>query len=179
MQEYDWVKVSLMTGVKTNVVTAVEIDERYGAGTARSSPPWSTDRPDLHIRRSLGRRGVPSYENMERGPEHGGTPYIAFKSNTTAVEGGTLAKMFHLYNFNRDDYLSHYHKRSNVETTFWMIKAKFGDHLRSQDGHGDGQRGAVQDPLPQHLLPDPVPTNSESRRHSGGRKRIDCDSYFR
>ena len=25
-----------------------------------------------------------------------------------------------------------YHKRSNVETTFMMIKAKFGDSLRSQ-----------------------------------------------
>ena len=40
--------------------------------------------------------------------------------------------MFHLYNFNRDDYLSHYHKRSNVETTFSMIKAKFGERLRSK-----------------------------------------------
>ena len=28
-QEYDWVKCHLMTGVKTNIVTAVEIGERY------------------------------------------------------------------------------------------------------------------------------------------------------
>src|SRR3954453_73018 len=40
--------------------------------------------------------------------------------------------MFHLYNFNRDDSLAHYHKRSNVESTFSMIKAKFGDSLRSK-----------------------------------------------
>ena len=40
--------------------------------------------------------------------------------------------MFHLYNFNRDDYLAHYHKRSNVESTFSMMKAKFGDSLRSK-----------------------------------------------
>ena len=62
----------------------------------------------------------------------GGTPYIAFRANTTAVGGGTLSKMFHLYNLNRDDYLAHYHKRSNVETTFSMVKAKFGDHLLSK-----------------------------------------------
>ena len=31
MQEHDWVKVSIMTGVKTNVVTAVEIDGRNAA----------------------------------------------------------------------------------------------------------------------------------------------------
>jgi hypothetical protein len=40
--------------------------------------------------------------------------------------------MFHLYNLNRDEYLSRYHKRSNVESTFSMMKAKFGTHLRSK-----------------------------------------------
>jgi hypothetical protein len=43
-----------------------------------------------------------------------------------------MAKMFHLYNLNRDEYLSHYHKRSNVETTNMMIKSKFGDHVRAK-----------------------------------------------
>ena len=28
--------------------------------------------------------------------------------------------------------MRHYHKRSNVESTFSMIKAKFGDSLRSK-----------------------------------------------
>jgi hypothetical protein len=32
----------------------------------------------------------------------------------------------------RDEFMSHYHKRSNVETTFSMIKMKFGDSLRSK-----------------------------------------------
>lgn len=40
--------------------------------------------------------------------------------------------MFHLFNFNRDEFLAHYHKRSNVEATFSMIKAKFRDHVRSK-----------------------------------------------
>jgi hypothetical protein len=62
----------------------------------------------------------------------GGTPYICFKSNTTAAGGGLMAKMFHLYNLNRNEYLGHYHKRSNVETTNAMIKAKFGDWIRSK-----------------------------------------------
>ena len=31
-----------------------------------------------------------------------------------------------------EDFLSHYHKRSNVESTFSMIKRKFGDFLRSK-----------------------------------------------
>ncbi len=40
--------------------------------------------------------------------------------------------MFHYYSFKKDEYLEHYHKRSNVESTFSMIKAKFGDALRSK-----------------------------------------------
>ena len=40
--------------------------------------------------------------------------------------------MFHYLCYNRTEYLQHYHKRSNVESTFAMIKAKFGDSLRSK-----------------------------------------------
>ena len=36
------------------------------------------------------------------------------------------------YNENREEFLTHYHKRSNVETTFHMIKAKFGQRLRDR-----------------------------------------------
>jgi len=40
--------------------------------------------------------------------------------------------MFHYFAFNRQEFLGHYHKRSNVESTFSMIKAKFRDHVRSK-----------------------------------------------
>jgi transposase len=40
--------------------------------------------------------------------------------------------MYHYFMFNREEYLRHYHKRSNVESTFSMIKAKFRDHVRSK-----------------------------------------------
>jgi hypothetical protein len=73
-----------------------------------------------------------SHDNIEMVGKAGGTPYICFKSNTTAAGGGLMAKMFHFYNLNRDEYLAHYHKRSNVETTNAMIKAKVGDSIRSK-----------------------------------------------
>lgn len=37
-----------------------------------------------------------------------------------------------LLQFKREEFLTHYHRRSNVETTFSMIKAKFGERLRSK-----------------------------------------------
>jgi transposase len=33
----------------------------------------------------------------------------------------------------RDEFMGHYHKRSNVESTFNMVKAKFGDKLKSKN----------------------------------------------
>jgi transposase len=133
MQEYDWVKCSVMTGVKTNVVTAVRIDERYAADCPQFLPLLSeTAGRGFTIREVSADSAYLSYDNMDAVASLGGTPYIAFKAGTTAAQGGTLAKMFHLYNLNREEYLEKYHKRSNVESTFSMVKAKFGDSLRSK-----------------------------------------------
>ena len=40
--------------------------------------------------------------------------------------------MWAYYNFNRSDFNAHYHKRSNVEAVFSMIKAKFGGSVRAK-----------------------------------------------
>ena len=69
---------------------------------------------------------------MTRLPAVGATPYIAFKINTTGAVGGLFEKMFHFYSYKRDEFLAAYHKRSNVESTFSMVKAKFGGHIRSK-----------------------------------------------
>ena len=40
--------------------------------------------------------------------------------------------MFHYFQFKRTEFLQHYHKRSNVESTFSMMKRKSRDGLRSK-----------------------------------------------
>jgi len=40
--------------------------------------------------------------------------------------------MYHYFEFKIAEFLEHYHKRSNAETTFHMIKSKFGDSVRSK-----------------------------------------------
>ena len=60
-------------------------------------------------------------------------PLIPFKSNTVEPpEGSAWARMYHQFAYNRDDFLAHFHRRSNVETVFSMVKAKFGDGLRGK-----------------------------------------------
>ena len=73
-----------------------------------------------------------SVENIETVFDCGGTPFIQFKANSTGSAGGLFEKMFHFYAMNRDEYMAKYHKRSNVESVFSMVKAKFGDCVRSK-----------------------------------------------
>src|SRR5216684_4261085 len=61
-----------------------------------------------------------------------GTPYIALRTTATGAVGGAYQQMFHYFQFKRDEFLAHYHKRSNAESVFSMVKRKFGDYLRSK-----------------------------------------------
>ena len=73
-----------------------------------------------------------SRDNFNAVDAEGGVLYAAVKNNTTGGVGGLYEKMWHLFCLNREDYLSHYHKRSNVESTFSAVKRKFGEMVRSK-----------------------------------------------
>lgn len=131
-QRYDWVKVHMACGIKTNIVTAAEIAGRDAHDSPQFGPLFEATRSRFDIREVSADAAYLSHANMEMVGDAGGTPFILFKSNSTAAAGGLMAKMFHLYNLNRDEFLTHYHKRSNIESTNAMIKAKFGDSVRSK-----------------------------------------------
>ena len=62
-------------------------------------------------------------------------PYSRSKWNqaiTHHKRNGLWERTFHYFNLHRGEFLEHYHKRSNVETTFHMIKAKFGPAVRTK-----------------------------------------------
>ena len=69
--------------------------------------------------------GYISGDNLQTVVDHGAAPYIPFKTNTTGKSGSELwLCLFHYYSFKREEFLTHYHKRSNVETTFSMINSE-------------------------------------------------------
>jgi transposase len=130
-----WVKVHLMCGVKTNIVTSVMLTGAY-AGDSNSFVPLveATAQNGFNLRSVTADKAYSGRKNLQAVDELGGTAYIPFKENARGTAGNCelWRKMFHYYRFNRDDFLSHYHERSNVESTFSMIKAKFGGKLRSK-----------------------------------------------
>ena len=130
--EHDWVKAHICTGVKTNVVTAVEIHNRNTNDCNILPSLTATTARDFTINEMSADKAYAANPNFEAVAKHGGTLYTTFRSNTTGGVGGLYEKMFHLFCLNRDEYLAHYHKRSNVESTFSAVKRKFGEGVRSK-----------------------------------------------
>jgi len=128
----DWVKCHLACGVKTHTVTAVEILDRDAADSPLFKPLVQATAQNFRIAEVSADKAYLSADNVETVFEVGGMPFIAFKENSSGGVGGLFAKMFHFYAMNRDEYMARYHKRSNIESTNSMIKAKFRDHVRSK-----------------------------------------------
>jgi transposase len=77
-------------------------------------------------------KGYLSRENVAAIQWVGATPYIPMKINSKSRGAEAWKKMWHLYNFKKDEFAAHYHARSNAETVFSQIKRKFGGAVRSK-----------------------------------------------
>lgn len=128
----DWIKMHVMTGVKTNVVTSALITDRNSPDAPFLPQLVDDTAKNFTINQVSADKGYTSRKNHHAIAKHGATPYIAFKANASGRVGGMFETMFHYFSLNRDAFLSQYHKRSNVETTFHMIKSKFGSRIRSK-----------------------------------------------
>ncbi len=141
-QDHDWVKVHLMCGVKTNIVTGVEILDRNAPDAPQLPVLVNQTAKNFTMKEVSADKGYSSIDNHEAIAKYGATPFIMFKKNASGKRTRNLErrrngcetweKMFHYFSLNREEFMNHYHKRSNVESTFSMIKAKFGDRVRSK-----------------------------------------------
>ena len=135
-----WLKLHLICGVKTNIVTSVQVTDGYANDYHYMKPLVSdTAQSGFKMKEVSADKAYLGAENMLTTLRHGAIPYIPFKSNSVEHSRGSYGpkselwtRMFHFYSLHRAEFLQHYHKRSNIETTFHMIKSKFGQRLRSK-----------------------------------------------
>ncbi len=119
-----WVKCHIACGVKTNIVTAVRILDKDAADSPQFAPLVKETADGFTIGEVSADKAYGSLANFETVANCGGCGFIAFKENATGAVGGHFEKAFHYFSFKREEYLQHYHKRSNVESTFSMVKRK-------------------------------------------------------
>jgi transposase len=127
-----WVKPHIVTGVRTNCIAACEIHDKNTADCNVLPSLTVTTAQTFTIHEMSADKAYTATNNFNAVAAVGGTLYAAFKNNTTGSVGGLYEKMWHLFCANKEDYLAHYHKRSNVESTFSAVKRKFGEMVLSK-----------------------------------------------
>jgi len=135
MEKREWIKVHLMCGVITNVVTSVEITDRYAGDSPYFKPLVEATGKNFYMQQVSADKAYLSNGNLQVVSDHHAMPFIPFKANSTTSKkrhSPLWKSMYHYYSYNQERFMQSYHKRSNVETTFHMIKSKFGDSLRSK-----------------------------------------------
>src|SRR3989338_8725557 len=130
-----WIKCHLMNGVKTHIVTGVKITKTYSHDSKEFCGLVEKTAENFSIKEVSADKAYSSRDNIEAVAKLGGIAFITFRSNVTGKQRGSKlwGKMYHFFMLNREEFLQHYHKRSNIETVFHMIKAKFGDSVRSKN----------------------------------------------
>jgi len=131
-QQADWVKAHLCVGTKTRVVTACVIGEGDSADCPRLAGLVNATAENFTVKELSADKAYLSHDNLALVDGLGAVPFIPFKSNSRGGGSEVWRRMYFYFMVNRDDYLNHYHRRSNVESAFSMIKRKFGDSLRGK-----------------------------------------------
>lgn len=130
-----WVKCHLMCGVRTNIVTSVELSHATAGDSPYFAPLVEQTAQNFVMNEVSADKAYSSQKNLQLVLVKGAQPYIPFKANTNVADkrsGSLWKRMFHFYKYNEEWFKRHYHKRSNVETVFSMIKGKFGERLKSK-----------------------------------------------
>ncbi len=133
----EWLKAHLMCGVRTKIVTSVEVSGWAAHDTNYFLPLVEATAQHFEVREVSADKAYLSRKNLNAVEAVGGMPFVPFKSNTLEpTEAGMWARMYHLFMYEREAFMDHYHKRSNIETAYSMIKGKFGSALRSKSDAG-------------------------------------------
>jgi|SRR5579864_8362219 len=131
-EKAEWVKAHIICGVRTNVITGIEIGEQYSNDSPYLKSLVETTSKGFTISEVSADKAYISKKNVSTIAACNGTPFIPFRSNLTGTGSALWQQTYHYFMFKREEFLTHYHKRSNVESTFSMLKRKFGDSLRSK-----------------------------------------------
>jgi transposase len=113
-------------------VTAIQVDTKNSGDSPQFGPLVNATAEGFNVAEISADKAYLSHDNLAVAESIGATPFIPFKVNSTPDSSELWRRMYLYFTVNREDFLTHYHLRSNVESAFSMIKRKFGDSLRAK-----------------------------------------------
>ncbi len=132
----NWKKAHATAGVKTNIVTAIKVTDSKVNDSIMYPGLLDITKQRFSIEEVSADRAYLSEKNLRHTENLGAKPFIPFKSNTTG-KGSAMWRRLHAQFILHEAYFKeHYHKRSNVETAFHMVKRKFGPDVKAKSDNG-------------------------------------------
>lgn len=129
----NWVKLHCCVGVKTGIITGVEITDKMGHDSSQFVSVLDQTRKNFTVKEVSADMAYSSRQNLFYATSNQIAPFIPFRENTAHSERGTWGRLYHFFQFNRVEFLKSYNKRNNVEAAFGALKAKFGSTLKSRN----------------------------------------------
>lgn len=129
----NYLKGHILIGTRTNVICSCEVT--YGNLSDVRQAPRLLNRlgNNFNAKEVSGDKAYSSKMVFRIIESIGALPYIPFKNNAREPDENSPViwnKMFLKFRDNKEKWKESYHKRSNVESTFAMIKLRFGEFLK-------------------------------------------------
>ena len=129
----------VLCGVKTNIVAVADVDTEQTGDAPHLNRLLTETMEYFDVQQLSADKGYLSANNLLAIKDKGVLSFIPFKDNSVIHKNPKKAadetwnRLLNYYRFHRAEFDEHYHRRSNVESTMRMIKAKFGGNVRSKN----------------------------------------------
>jgi hypothetical protein len=107
MDRHEWIKVHLMCGTKTNIVTSIEVTESSANDCPQFAGLVKATGRNFVMNEVSADKAYLSSDNLQVVADHQAMPYIAFKANSTTSDKHSKIwrQMFHFYSFNQKRFM--------------------------------------------------------------------------
>jgi transposase len=134
----NYVKLHASIGTRTNVITSAEVTRGNTGDSPLFENAAKVTASNFIVRRYSADKAYLSAKNMQIAESLNFLPFIPFKENSKNKnkDAKLWQYMYDYFQKNREEFDRFYHRRSNVETTFSMIKTRLGEFLRCRNLQG-------------------------------------------
>ncbi len=135
----EYVKLHIMSGVATKIITSAIVTKGHANDAPFFEQLTKETAEKFKMRQVAADAGYLSKRNCAVAEEVGAMPFILPKSNTKMFRIGhgrdamAWRNMIRLFRSNDPYFMEQYHKRSNVESAFSMMKRKFMPFIRAKN----------------------------------------------
>lgn len=133
-----YIKAHIMTGATTKIVTAVKVTIENSPDCPQLPELLETTAKNFTVEEVSADKAYLAHYNFRAIHDVGAVPFIPFKRDSVASnphhkKDPLWTMLFHFFHLHRPEFLEHYHRRSNVEAAFSVIKRKFLGYVRTKN----------------------------------------------